>query len=186
MSEKISKLSGINLKSEQISVFPSGKRVANSGNRLTEENLVNIVTSISDTSFVDDFDVKSVDNKFIKFVLCGYYIALTHDGVNSLLADSFSGKKVYAKIQFYDGELDGQDAGELYEGVTFDDKEPTDTPYYLQLLDENGNVPKVSTYKYDLSKAYAYNKSEDDDIEVEDCKIFVLDGRHRPKKEENN
>lgn len=146
----------INLTSEQVVVFPSVKRANgnstyNSSRQLSEDNLVKFITSICDKEcFVINYTNSGSGLYQFDVVLGGYYFHLNN-------VQTTSNQPLYASIKVNQSgslsgqpELDGQDDGTYYTGITFSDSVPSSSSgYSFTLCIFDGSVvPDESLFKF--------------------------------------
>jgi hypothetical protein len=144
-----------NFLSEKIHVFPCGgrtistanKSIANKSKLLSEENIINIIKSITDNPSY----VIGMDESIIKFVIDGYYFELSLDKNNSLkplyvklVMNGMSTGDIFRTIQGDDGSSDTSQ----FLGLDYVTTPPPTSSGYFQILDSEGNIPESSKLKF--------------------------------------
>ena len=164
----------MNLKTNEVVVFPAARRVGTGSNKLSEKNIILLISNLLDApeGFVISKDFQGEE---FEFIIQGYYFAVKEFKPNG-------GDKVYAKIKIKDGTLLGQDDDGSYTGLDIvNNKDATEGEgvicYYLTLAekDESGNyvVPKSSMLKYNIDNVFVTNKNGNN------FAFDVIDGIHR-------
>ena len=157
------------LNSENVVVFPLSKaRIKPSGTEveldrtrlLTEKSVSNIINQLIDTSgFVigkEEVDAPggSDKNLIVEFNLLGYYIRVTL--TSNTLSEFASAGKIYASINIDDyQEIDGQDVGGKYQGLTLSDTDVSGVSASLLILQYDTKnktwvVPTESHRRFDI------------------------------------
>lgn len=165
------------LKSDNVAMFPSARRVKKNSNKLTEANIVNLMTKIVDApnGFVIS---ETFENKNIEFFIKGYYFDIDLTNV-----DLTEFENVFAKIVLTNNDTDlfGQDDPETedYKGLALESSNNSTsddgTAYFLKLLEKSNNswtIPVESKLKYCIEKIYNGSKE-----------ITIIDGAVRQFKE---
>lgn len=140
--------------SNQVKVFPSAKRVnyQKTSRIFTESTLKDMQVLVSDNkSFVMSH---TIENGSIEFVVDGYYFKLTSlDNITSnFTSNIYANITLTEKIDNIDDftELDGQDEGNVYKGLTLTENplpESSESLLILQKEDGIWTIPKVSMIK---------------------------------------
>ena len=148
------------IKSSNIEVFPVAKQRSNDapGTRIfTEKNISNISRQLLSNN-IPGYIISCVPNEEnnnlfdISFNLYGYYFNITEFD-----PDDFGENAIYASIVITDGEIDGQDRNEQYEGLKITSTEPSATadyePKYIKLFEKVNDSWQCVSQNFGLMSA---------------------------------
>ena len=175
-------MSTTNLPSSSIGIFPFAKNRPDDRNAriFYENNVANIIRQLCDgegfivsppqTQSVEGwFSIKNVDGKYylsfdepeavLQLNIGGYFVEVKSDSKDEtvlfpLPEKSEDGVYAYIKVSEASREVEGQDSGSKFQGVTFSTREPSDETgyktYCLKILDVSvgegtGNGPTIES-----------------------------------------
>jgi len=141
--------------SDKIQVFPAVNRVAYgqyaSARMLSENNMAQIIRSITDTSSFVISNGQISNTGTIDFCIYGYIVSVTLQSLNPATSDT----AIYAQLEYDTSkkQILGYDDGTNYTGIKFSNTKPT-SDKYLKIAERSGTawyVPYESKCRFNSS-----------------------------------